>query len=277
MMSSNTPLIVKPTNLSQAWAELFLRVISSGSTKASTVLLTLTDFSDGEAIENLAIREALDDCLSALGKPSIHTVANTIFPVNLWMRVGCDRHELYEKYLGNFSRIKSLGCQKNDRGTYFQRLIAFGGDIRKGKRLDQCNGNQLEHIISGYLHSKMRYTMLQASIFDPHRDHTISPRLGFPCLQHLQFVPDQQEKTLTVNAYYATQQILEKAYGNYLGICRLGGFMAREMKLSLNQVNFFIGIAKLDTVLKKSKEIVGLKEKLQKAVSSSNSTKIDEE
>jgi hypothetical protein len=276
-MSSNIPLIIKPTDLSQAWAELFLHVISSGSTKASTVLLTLTDFSDGEAIENPVIRGALDSCLSALGKPSIHTVANTIFPINLWVRVGHDRHELYEKYLSNFPRIKSLGCHKNDRGTYFQRLIAFGGDVRKGKRLDQCNGNQLEHVISGYLHSKMRYTMLQASIFDPHRDHTISPRLGFPCLQHLQFIPDQQEKTLIVNAYYATQQILEKAYGNYLGICRLSSFMAHEMKLSLDQVNFFIGIAKLDTVPKKSQEIVGLKEKLQEAVNSSDLTKIDEE
>lgn len=273
-MSSNAPLIIKPTHLSQAWAHLFLQIIDSKSTKASTVLLSLSDFVEDEAIEDLVIREALDDCLLAIDKQSVHTVANTIFPINLWKRVGFNRHELYEKYLGNFSRIKSLGCHNNDRGTYFQRLIAFGGDIRKGKRLDQCNGNQLEHIISGYLHSKMRYTMLQASIFDPHRDHTTSPRLGFPCLQHLQFVPDKQEKTLIVNAYYATQQILEKAYGNYLGICRLSSFMAHEMRLTLNQVNFFIGIAKLDTVPKKSEKIIVLKEKIQQALSLSNSTKV---
>ncbi|NJK52479.1 MAG: hypothetical protein HC936_05980 [Leptolyngbyaceae cyanobacterium SU_3_3] len=102
MMNSNSPLIVEPTNLSYAWSQLFLRVIGSGSTKASTVLLSLRDFRDGEAIEDLTIREALDDCLLALSRPSVHTVANTIFPINLWKRVGCNRHELYEKYLGNF-------------------------------------------------------------------------------------------------------------------------------------------------------------------------------
>ncbi|NJR48213.1 MAG: hypothetical protein HC780_00365 [Leptolyngbyaceae cyanobacterium CSU_1_3] len=79
MMNSNSPLIVEPTNLSYAWSQLFLRVIGSGSTKASTVLLSLRDFRDGEAIEDLTIREALDDCLLALSRPSVHTVANTIF------------------------------------------------------------------------------------------------------------------------------------------------------------------------------------------------------
>ncbi|NJK52480.1 MAG: hypothetical protein HC936_05985 [Leptolyngbyaceae cyanobacterium SU_3_3] len=90
-------------------------------------------------------------------------------------------------------------------------------------------------------------------------------------------MPDKQEKTLTVNAYYATQQILEKAYGNYLGICRLSSFMAHEMKLSLNQVNFFVGIAKFDTVPKQSKEIITLKETIQQVLSSSNPTEIGEE
>lgn len=266
--------MIEQNNLSNAWAKLFFLVINSGSTKASTVLLSLRGFKDGDAIEDLTIREALDDCLSTQNKQSVNTIANTIFPINLWKRVGYDRQALYVKYLENFPRIKSLGCHKNNRGTYFQRLIAYGGDVQKGKRLDQCNGNQLEHIIDGYLNSRMRYTMLQASIFDPNRDHTLATRLGFPCLQHLQFIPDQKEKTLTVNAYYATQQILEKAYGNYLGICRLSSFMAHEMKLSLDQVNFFIGLAKLDTVKKRSNEIITLKNKTQQALISSNSSKI---
>ncbi len=246
MMSSKNSLIIESANLSDAWAKLFLHIIEGSGKKASTVLLTWTKTGEDQAIENPIIRNALDNSLSTIGEQSIHTVANTIFPVTLWEKVQYNRHKLYERYLVIFPRIKSLGCRKNDRGTYFQRLIAFGGDIRKGKRLDQCNGNQLEHIITGYLESqKKRLTMFQASIFDPHRDHTVAPRLGFPCLQHLQFVPDKEEKTLTVNAYYATQKVVEKAYGNYLGIYRLGDFMAHEMQLSLSQINVFIGVAQL--------------------------------
>ena len=272
MMSSNVSLVIEAENLSHAWAKLFLHTSKSG-TKVSTVLLSLTNFKKNEVVEDSLIKESLDNCLSIDNQQSIHTVANTIFPVNLWKRVGLDRQELYKKYLQNFPRIKSLGCHRNDQGTYFQRLISFGGDIRKGKRLDQCNGNQLEHIITSYLNSeRKRLTMFQAAIFDPNRDHNLSPRQGFPCLQHLQFIPDQKEGTLTVNAYYATQKIFEKAYGNYLGICRLSNFMAHEMQLSLGQVNFFIGIAKLEIPKTKVKH---LKETLQQALNLLNTIQND--
>lgn len=86
--------------------------------------------------------------------------------------------------------------------------------------------------------------MLQASIFDPKRDHVRSAQLGFPCLQHVTFVPN--DGGLIINAFYATQQIFEKAYGNYLGLCRLGHFMAHEMGLTLERMNCVIGVEKLD-------------------------------
>ena len=92
--------------------------------------------------------------------------------------------------------------------------------------------------------------MLQASIFDPARDHVRQAQLVFPCLQHVSFVP--QGTTLMVNAFYATQQIFEKAYGNYLGLCRLGQFMAHEMGLTFNCLNCFTGVEKLDTIPKSS-------------------------
>ena len=91
-------------------------------------------------------------------------------------------------------------------------------------------GNQLEWILSQYARRKgVRRSLLQATTFDPQRDHTASARLGFPCLQHVSFEPTKVG--LVVNAFYATQQIFDKAYGNYLGLAQLGGFMAHEMNL----------------------------------------------
>lgn len=263
VMSNNAPLLIEPVNLSHAWANLFLNILEYPKKEVSTVLISLTDFADGEVSEILAIREALDDCLTTIDEQLVHTVSNTIFPENLWKLTGLNRHSLFEKYIHNFPRIKALAACKNNRGTYFKRLIEFDDS--------SILSNQLEHIISEYnSRLNVRRTMFQASIFDPRRDHTRSAQLGFPCLQHLQFLPKRKDKQLTVNAYYATQQILEKAYGNYLGICRLGHFMAHEMDLSLDRVNFFIGVAKLDKWPKKSPPIVRLKDKVRDAIALSN-------
>jgi hypothetical protein len=69
--------------------------------------------------------------------------------------------------------------------------------------------------------------------------------LVFRCLQHVTFVP-MHDGTLTMNAFYATQQIFRKGYGNYLGLCRLGAFMAGEMGLKLSRVCISVGVAKMD-------------------------------
>lgn len=100
--------------------------------------------------------------------------------------------------------------------------------------------------------------MFQASIFDPERDHVPDAQLPFPCLQHVSFVP--QDHNLMLNAFYATQQIFEKAYGNYLGLCRLGDFMAREMGLTFERMNCFVGVAKLDTISKSDESLTFLKQ-----------------
>ncbi len=72
---------------------------------------------------------------------------------------------------------------------------------------------------------------MQATTFDPGRDHVADARLIFPCLQQVSFVPTKEG--LVVNAFYATQQIFDKAYGNYLGLAQLGAFMAHEMGMPL--------------------------------------------
>lgn len=259
-MSSNAPLVIESTNLSHAWAQLFLRIIERPGKEISSLIISLTGFKDGIPDEDLDIREALDDCLLLHAREQVHTVANTIFPDSLWELSQYDRQVFFAKYIHNIPRIKALEPRKNCKGLYFERLIAFGCDF--------ADGNQLEHIISAYnSRPSFRRSMFQASVFDPYRDHTLDPRLGFPCLQHLQFLPDNKSKTLSVNGFYATQKVFEKAYGNYLGICRLSQFMAHEMKLSLDRVNFYIGVAKLDSIPKGEEEIVKLKEKLQQVLS----------
>ena len=88
--------------------------------------------------------------------------------------------------------------------------------------------------------------MYQLAIFDPARDHTASAQLPFPCLQQVSFVPTPAG--VVMNAFYVTQQIFDKAYGNYLGLARLGTFVAQQMGSSLVRLNVMIGVAKLDRI-----------------------------
>ena len=59
---------------------------------------------------------------------------------------------------------------------------------------------------------------------------------------------------LAVTGFYATQHIFEKAYGNYMGLCRLGRFMAHEMKLKLTRMTCIAACAKLGDVKKSELE-----------------------
>ena len=89
--------------------------------------------------------------------------------------------------------------------------------------------------------------MFQACVFDPVRDHTGAAQQPFPCLQHISLVPDERNGTLSLNAFYATQQLFTKAYGNWLGLARLGTFLAYEMRLQFDRLTCFAGIEKVDT------------------------------
>ena len=260
-MNSTTPLLIEDTNLSHAWSRAFLHIIDNPGKEISPLVITLTGFTNGAPNEDQVIRDELDNSLVANSKQRVNTVANTIFPTSYWRISKNNRQTLFNIYLKNLPRIKALANSKNHRGLYFERLIEFGTGPQ--------NGNQLEYIISQYKSRPgVRKSMFQASIFDPARDQITSAQLGFPCLQHISFVP-HNKVTLTLNAFYATQQIFEKAYGNYLGLCRLGDFMAHEMGLKFERMNCFIGVAKMDTIAKSHSSLTTLKVLARNALSDS--------
>lgn len=267
-MSKSSPLLIDEENLSHAWAKAFLHIIENSGKEISPLVISITGFNDGIPNEDIDIRQSLDKCLADNGEQEIHTVANTIFPDSLWKHSKNQRQKLFEQYLNIFPRIQAVEPNKNRRGIYFERLIDFGSD-------DQSKVNQLEFIISEYQKRKgVRRSMFQASIFDPGRDHISAPYLSFPCLQHVSFVPQEKTKTLTLNAFYATQQLLNKAYGNYLGLCRLGNFMAHEMGLTFSRMNCFVGVAKLEhigkikNIPKQSDILTPVKEVCRKVITS---------
>jgi hypothetical protein len=226
---------VEERNLSIAWGRGLRLAGARGNAEVVPLVVAITGFDrHGNVEEESQIRRALESVLAASGKQGIETVANTIFPRSLW-NPAAPRQALFKRYLDILPKI-CKATRKNVRGTYFERMITGGP---KG------NENQLEFGIVTYLTRKgVRRSVLQVAIFDPNLDHSAAAQLGFPCLQHVTFAPSDQG--LCVNAFYAAQYMVERAYGNYLGLCRLGQFVAHEMDLRLVRLTCFTGIAECE-------------------------------
>lgn len=257
------PVLIDRSNLSLAWAEAFMSIRSTPGHRLIPLTISFEGITD-DVVEEASIRTALDVALAASNMQKVQTVANTIFPQALWRMAKGDRQAFYANYRENFPEYVAMEPNKNRKGLYFGRLIAYDVNPKDGERLTHVpegtipeNGNQLEFIIQR-CKKGVRVSAFQASVFDPARDHTAAAQLGFPCLQHVTFVPDFRERTLGLNAFYATQQLFEKGYGNYLGLARLGMFIAGETNLKLSRVSCFVGVEKMESKPKAGVELDAL-------------------
>ncbi|WP_438307801.1 thymidylate synthase [Burkholderia pseudomallei] len=241
------PLLVDEPDISRAWAKAVLHVIDHAGPEISPLILSVSGFEEHGAIpETQAIRAELDTLLATKRMRSVEDVAFTIFPQRLWQLAKGDRAALFRYYKDAFPRYQAMNPRDNRRGLYFERMTGYG----RGP----CDGNQLEWILSQFEGREgVRRSMFQASVFDPERDHVADAQLQFPCLQHVSFEPTKQG--LVVNAFYATQQLFVKAYGNYLGIAQLGAFMAHEMKTKLLRMNVVVGVAKFERISKSDADL----------------------
>lgn len=238
---ASVPLLIEGSSISEAYSKLLLHIMDHPGTEVSPLVLTVDGFPVDYSIpEDSSVRAALDELFGKKGKTNVEDVAFTIFPERLWAMSQGDRAKLFQFYRWSFPFYRARNSA-NSRGLYFERLTMFG--------TGPCDGNQLEWILTEWnKRSGVRDSIAQATTFDPARDHTSSAQLKFPCLQHVSFVPTTTG--LVINAFYATQQIFDKAYGNYLGLAHLGAFMAHEMKMPFVRLNVNVGVAKLERISK---------------------------
>ena len=237
------PTLIKASSLSEGYARIVAHIANNPGDTISPLILTIANASAEEMInKDCELQAALSALLANRGDTNIETVAFTIFPER-YRRISSDRKEFFQSYIDAYPRLRAAD-RRNSNGLYFQRLVMWKDDEET---------NQLEWIIKRYTErSGVRESMFQAAVFDPERDHSRTAQQGFPCMQHISFTPRGGE--LALNAFYATQKVLRKAYGNYLGLIRLGNFMAQEMGLEFKSLNVFVGAAKLDEIGKTTPE-----------------------
>ena len=224
-------------NLSKAWARTFLKFIERQDRRFAPFVVSIAAGPDGNPIEDEDLRNALDACLEEAGQQSVEVVAKTIFPAAIWKRVQGDRHKLYAYYREYLPDYVAMAPNKNCHGLYFARLIGFGLDPSTGEQEKHLpvsrlpsGGNQLEFIIEACKPGAQTMA-LQAVVFDPVRDQVKERRGVFRVSSMYTFIRDNDRKTLSLNAFYALQSFFIKAYGNWLGLGRLGAFVASQTGL----------------------------------------------
>lgn len=233
------PLFIEDDGLSRAWVRAFAALAAPGVEEVSPLIVSVCGRGWTSPGVLPTMERELDVALAQAGKRSCHQVANTIFPLHL-ARPDRTRDEIFRRYLA--VRQRQRRSRRGPRVTYFDRLIAFGQDGNER--------NQLEYIISTYQKGNHRRSALQASLLDPHCDQTDQRQRGFPCLQQVSFMP-QDEGGLCVTGFYAMQYIFTRGYGNYLGLCRLGEFVARELGLRLTRMVCIAAVAQLGSGISK--------------------------
>lgn len=223
------------SSLDEAWLRAVQVACNSQGHEVSPLTVAFDAARQEPTPEFAGLRAALNKSLEASDCATVETVANTLFPYSLW-NPSRNREHLFQRYL----RILPALRRFNKRGLYFERLISYP-DSREAVRK-----NQLDHIVKTFTSGIHRRSGLQAAVFYPLKDLVGTPQLGFPCLHQVAFAHNQARGTLTITGFYPMQYLFERAYGNYLGLARLGEFMAKEMKLRLERVVCFAGIAQLE-------------------------------
>lgn len=249
-------------NLTYAWGKALSLLLAPGVKEVQPLFITINNIENNTPKEDLTVRANLDKILVQRKKNNCHTVANTVFPKSLW-NPNKNRELLFTRFKKIYPLILKNDTTGKKYGRYFNRMIRFG----------TTNVNQLDHLIKTRVEKKNnRRSALQASIFDPLLDHTDQRMRGFPCLQQVSFAPLDNGK-LSVTGYYPYQYIFDRAYGNYLGLCWLGHFVAHELGMELGVMNCVAGIADLGGIGKTDKDIKGLNRLIKERIAQHGNAK----
>lgn len=190
-----------------------------------------------------AVYQEVDKFFADHGAFSIHTVAETIFPLDEYLRKGAS--SVYNEFPGKIREIQK-GRTDSNWGSYAYRFL----------RQQDAHGeifNPLEELVAKIkAHGKYRASFeLNAGrpleedipIYDAVTDRK---RLyGGPCLSHLSV--KVHDGKVRLNATYRSHYYVRRLLGNLVGLGRLQYFIAKETNLEVGGLTFNSTFARLDS------------------------------
>jgi len=212
----NQPGFVNKPSFQSAWQEASL-VLRKFGWETYNLIVHIND----PCIFNKTYHEAFSNFCASNSILASKDVAYTIFPHKLYMRKKTAKRlfDSYNRPGGLFDKLRRR--PRSGWGTYFRRMTHY--------EINSTLKNQLDNIIRAINNRKFTYKAAYTLVIQKPGGETVRP-LGGPCLNYLAV---QMEQTNTVPqlgllAVYRNHDFLERAYGNYWGLCNLLNFLAKE-------------------------------------------------
>lgn len=239
-------------SLSEAWLRTLQYTAAQKNGRAVHVVATVTQ----PGVEIDGVRTTIDAFLNEHGCQSVETVAETIFPASLYTPppfdwapgIAKDKEaeldeaatRLYDAYLDILPLVVSVHA--NRRGTYFGRMITYPGrevggvnqlDARVRRLRSEANAGRRTN---NTLDMDLAADALDDSFLPGLQEYSENDNRtrGFPCLTHIDFT--LHEGRLHALAVYRHQYLVEKAYGNLVGLSSLMSFLSQQTGCELGEL-----------------------------------------
>jgi thymidylate synthase len=200
-------------------------------------------------------RAELERVRQAEGYEPIETVANTIFPDRL--AATCHSPEqLAARYRAMYPQLRRLAAG-NRHGTYFGRIVSYTGPegpvdqltalIARLRQQAAGRGPMTAAYEVDIAHPQDQEPdpMAETWAVPVHAAGKDNVVRGFPCLSHCSFQLDR-ESAVHLVALYRSHYMLDRAYGNYLGLGRLAAYVADHAGLHPGSLTVVAGHAQID-------------------------------
>jgi thymidylate synthase len=243
--------------VSDAW----LNAVEAVNAVPERCLFHLVTHIDDPVAERSPIRAAAEALLQDLDLSTVRTVANTIFPAEMAAR-SHDHADLAARYRRVYPVLRRLH-PGNRHGTYFGRIVAHPAADGEYDQLGELI-RRLHIELRTRRPKSARYEMnisapepylapgaadLAGDGADAGPVHVYAPGedtspMGFPCLSFCSFQLDGE--LLHMVAHYRYQYLIQRGYGNYLGLGQLLGYVSAVTGLRPGQLMIVAGVATVE-------------------------------
>lgn len=236
---------VDASTLSEGWLGAAALLRQAPGRKAVHLIVRIED----PSAEVEDIREAAAKLIAAEGKKApIETVRTTIFPAR-WAERHPTPEKLAEYYRENYAELRKF--PQNHHGTYFGRVVAFPRNAEETDLADQLN-ETVQKLIKEQIKGK-KSSRYEINVYS--EQHDGRRERGFPCLAHLSV--HMHEDKLHMQAIYRNEFVVERGYGNFLGVAELQMFIAKAVELRVGELLVTIGHGQFDGAKARADKILG--------------------
>ncbi|WP_052371653.1 hypothetical protein [Amycolatopsis taiwanensis] len=251
---------IQADTVSAAWYKAVTATRAAAGHKTFHLIVSIED----PLAEDARTRHEIDMLLANRGLQTVDTVANTIMPAGL--AAVCRTHEeLVTKYRNSYDVIRRF--RKNSWGTYFGRLVAYpiGSDkhpapvdqlapVIKTLRQKRVIGAEYETAVATVKDAAGPSESIDPGTLIHHPTRGRHGR-GGPCLSSVAF--QREDNRVHAVAHYRSHYLVERAYGNYLGLGQLVHYVAHQAGLEVGHLTVLAGYAQVDGQLSDLDETLG--------------------